>query len=82
MRKLFAPHLAAVGETYVQHLRMALGFGSRLVIAGLACIIHGLCPSLFQRTGSSAVETLHGEMVLTRGRKGGMEPWPDAHADG
>jgi len=41
MRKLaglFTDHPASVNETYLQHMGMAFSFGSRMVIAGLACL--------------------------------------------
>lgn len=69
MRKLaglFTDHPASVNETYLQHMGMAFSFGSRMVIAGLACLMHGLLPFLFLRTGSQTINQLHGEMVTNR----------------
>ena len=69
MRKLlgaFTDHPASVNETYFQHMGMAFGFGSRMLIAGLACLMHGLFPFLFVRTGSKTINELHGRMVTHR----------------
>ncbi|MEP6982434.1 MAG: DUF6356 family protein [Sphingomicrobium sp.] len=51
-------HLAEPGETYLDHLRFAAGVGLMLVAAGLACIIHGLLPSLCTKTASRTVDEL------------------------
>ena len=68
IKSLFTEHPATVGETYTQHLGHALGFGLRMVFAGLACMIHALVPALFVRTGSETVATLYDRMVLNRKR--------------
>ncbi len=67
--RLFTDHPASVGETYGEHLAMATGFGLRMILGGFACLIHGLLPFLFVRTGSAQVSTLHDRMVANRRRK-------------
>jgi len=67
-RRLFTEHPASVGESYFEHLGAALSFGMRMVAAGLACMLHGLLPFMFVRTGSSAVRDLNERMVLKRRR--------------
>jgi hypothetical protein len=64
--KLFTAHPTSVGETYAQHLGQAIGFGTRLILAGTACMLHGLLPFLFVRTGSSTVAQLNERMVIKR----------------
>ena len=66
---LFTDHPASVGESYGEHLAMASGFGLRMILGGLACLIHGLLPFLFVRTGSLQIATLHERMVTKRNRK-------------
>jgi len=66
VRRLFTDHPAAVGETYGKHLLRALGFGLRMIAAGMACIIHALVPFLFVSTGSRTVAELNEQMVLKR----------------
>lgn len=66
---MFTEHPASVGETYLQHLWRATRFGTRMVICGLACLVHGLLPFLFVRTGSRAIATLHEQMVTHRDRR-------------
>jgi len=50
--RLFTEHPASVSETYQEHFKFAVGFGSRMLIAGTACCIHGILPFLFGSTGS------------------------------
>ena len=65
----FTEHPASVGESYPQHMRMAFGFGARMVLAGLACLVHGLFPFLFVGTGSKCIQQLHECMVVHRRRR-------------
>ncbi|WP_269715592.1 DUF6356 family protein [Caulobacter sp. NIBR2454] len=62
MIESFTRHPAQVGETYGGHMRTAFGFGFTMIGAGLACVLHGLFPFLFVRTGSQCVERLHARM--------------------
>jgi Family of unknown function (DUF6356) len=68
-RSLFIEHPASVEETYSQHLMSAVSFGAKMVIAGVACMVHGLLPALFVTRGSDTVCALHERMVVKR-RKG------------
>lgn len=65
----FTEHPASVGETYWEHMRSAAGFGASMLTGGVACLIHGLLPFLFLRTGSTTVSRLHQRMVVTRARQ-------------
>lgn len=64
--RLFTEHPASVGESYGEHLAVATRFGLAMIGGGLACVIHGLCPTFFVRTGSSTVTRLHDRMVANR----------------
>ena len=68
LTKLFTEHPASVDETYSEHLGMSAQFGFRMILGGCACLIHGLLPFLFVRTGSKQIGTLHNRMVLNRNR--------------
>lgn len=65
----FTEHPASVGETYTQHLKAASGFGFVMIVTGVACLIHGLVPAWFVRTGSGAIQRLHDQMVANRRAK-------------
>ena len=64
--KIFTEHPASVGETYVEHFCMASSFGIPMILAGLACLLHGFFPFLFEKTGSKLVKTLYDRMVVNR----------------
>ena len=68
MQKYFTEHPETVGETYGQHLLTAVSFGLCMVFNGLACLMHGLFPFLFVKTGSAAIQRLHDQMVVNRQR--------------
>lgn len=74
MKSLFTDHPASVGETYSQHMGMALSFSLRMLLASLACLVHAVLPFLFVKTGSRAIEELHYRMVTNRDRRVGAEP--------
>ena len=65
---LLTRHLDSVGETYLQHMRHALGFSVTLLWAGIACLVHALVPFAFERTGSDCIRRLHDRMVVNRHR--------------
>ncbi|WP_029032175.1 DUF6356 family protein [Salinarimonas rosea] len=69
-RLSFTDHPASVGETYLEHMGVAFSFGGRLLVAGLACLAHGVFPFLFTKTGSRTVGELHERMVANRVRHG------------
>jgi len=64
--RAFTEHPASVDESYGVHLVRALAFGTRMVLAGIACLVHGLLPFLFVHTGSRAIAELNERMVLRR----------------
>ncbi|MBX9875759.1 MAG: DUF6356 family protein [Sphingomonadaceae bacterium] len=69
LKDLFTEHPASVGETYGEHLAMATGFGARMILGGFACLLHGIFPFLFVKTGSAQISTLHERMVRNRQTK-------------
>jgi hypothetical protein len=68
--RLFLEHPAAVGESYGTHARHAAGFGLRMVLAGLACLVHAVLPCAFVSTGSRTVAALHARMAPRSARAG------------
>lgn len=69
-RVSFTEHPTSVGETYVEHLRASSSFGISMLVGGAACLVHGLLPFLFTRTGSKTVVRLHDRMVTNRVQAG------------
>ena len=66
LMRAFTEHPASVGETYNEHLTNAVGFGIRMMLAGIACLVHGLLPFLFVRTGSRAITELNDRLTSRR----------------
>lgn len=69
--RLFLDHPRSVGESYVEHFGVATRFGARLIAGGVACMIHGVLPNLFTRTGSNTVKHLYSQMLS---RQPGAKP--------
>jgi hypothetical protein len=55
MANPFTDHPNAVGESYFDHLGQASGIGGQMILGGLACLMHGLFPFLFTKTGSNVI---------------------------
>ncbi|MFP6772429.1 MAG: DUF6356 family protein [Alphaproteobacteria bacterium] len=72
----FTEHPASVDETYGEHFITASGFGVTMLVAGCACLLHGIFPFWFARTGSNAITALHRRIVTYR--VGGEAPLPEA----
>jgi len=70
---VFLKHPRSIGESYWQHQRHALQFGTAMIAAGVACLIHGLVPALFLSTASRTIRRLHDKLVVTR-RSGWIDP--------
>ncbi len=70
----FTAHPASVNESYAEHLGSAWSFAFRMIVAGLACLLHGLFPFLFRSTGSSTICQLHERMVTNRMRQKNEAP--------
>ncbi len=78
--KIFTAHPRSVGESYGQHMASAASFGSRMIVAGLACCLHGIFPFLFVTTGSQTVRHLHDRMITHRSRARAAPEWTDMGA--
>jgi len=76
IKRAFTEHPASVGESYAQHMGMAFGFGGKMVVAGFACLLHGLFPFAFKSTGRKCIEDLHTRMVTHRDRRECAESMP------
>lgn len=66
--RLFTEHPASVGETYLQHLCMAVSFAAAMLAGGLACLVHAVFPFVCVTTGSRTIARLHERMVVDRKR--------------
>lgn len=55
LRRAFTDHPAAVGESYVEHFGVAMGFARCLGRASAAALVHAVVPSLCQTTASDCI---------------------------
>lgn len=60
---LFTAHPATVDETYLQHMRFALGFSFWLAVAAGAALLHALVPALCETTASRILKRLHARIM-------------------
>lgn len=66
LKSYFTAHPASVGESYLEHMRMAFTFAIQLAIASFCCLVHGLLPFLFVKSGSARIRDLHARLVTHR----------------
>ena len=55
-------HLNEFDETYLQHIRIAFKIAFTMLATGFCCLIHGLKPGLFKKSGSNQIAKMY-EMV-------------------
>ena len=67
MTNPFTAHPASVGQTYAEHFAFALAFGLRMVLGGLAAIVHAVFPFAFITTASRTLDELNARR--DRGRR-------------
>jgi hypothetical protein len=65
MKRFFTEHPATVGETYGEHFAFAASIGGRMVVGGLACMLHAALPELCKTTGSRTIRELALRLVPT-----------------
>ena len=64
---VFTEHPASIGESWVEHARLALSISGLLAGAALAAAVHAVVPALFETTASRTIDRLH---VLVHGSRG------------
>lgn len=62
----FTDHPASVGESYAEHAGFAAGFGTTLIVAGLAALVHALLPFACRTTASDTVLRMNDFLVARR----------------
>lgn len=55
IKHIFTNHPGEINESYWQHMRYALSFSLRLMVASVCAFIHAFLPILFQKTASTIV---------------------------
>ena len=67
----FTKHPTEIGESYGEHASAAARFGLKMIGGGIACLIHAICPFLFERTGSQTVDELNRKL----GKRASRPDW-------
>ncbi|HEY8380784.1 MAG TPA: DUF6356 family protein [Microvirga sp.] len=63
LKRLFTEHPDAVGESYFEHMHVALSFAGPLLLAGMAALVHAFLPFLCVTTASVTVKRLYARMT-------------------
>jgi uncharacterized protein DUF6356 len=74
MRNPFTSHPRDVGETYFEHGLFACRYGAKMTLGGLAALVHGVFPFLFQTTGSRITRELGATLDESRARAAARTP--------
>lgn len=74
--RLFLAHPRTVGESYLEHSAFALHFASRLLLAGMAALVHAAVPCLCETTASRIILGMHAEIVARRAAANRPQPAP------
>jgi len=64
----FTAHPSSVGESYLEHGFFACRYGVKMTMGGLAALLHGIFPFLFQTTGSRITRELNATLEESRAR--------------
>ena len=59
MANPFTDHPREVGESYFEHMAIAMSFGARMAVGAAGCFVHAVFPFLCVRTGSGTINQLH-----------------------
>ena len=68
MRNIFTEHPNSVDETYLQHMRCALGFHFILLRLSLCALIHAIFPFWCETTASNGIKELNDCMQNRRNK--------------
>ena len=68
MRNPFTAHAHDVGETYLEHGQFACRYGAKMTLGGVAAMVHGIFPFLFQTTGSRITRELNATLDASSAR--------------
>jgi len=72
--RIFLAHPRTVGESYLQHTAFALRIGSRLLLAGMAALVHAIVPCLCETTASRIVLSMNADIVARRAKANQVQP--------
>lgn len=71
MRDFFTRHPQSVGESYWEHMGVALSFAGELFTAAFAALVHAFLPACCEKTASRKIAVLHERMITKRNASNG-----------
>ncbi|HET6158750.1 MAG TPA: DUF6356 family protein [Dongiaceae bacterium] len=66
--RVFLAHPRTVDENYLEHGAFALRIASRLLLAGVAALIHAVVPCLCQTTASRIILAMNAGIIARRAK--------------
>ena len=73
-RRLFLDHPGSLEESYFEHQRKALTFAGWMLLASVACVVHGVVPGICGMTAGRILFRLHDRMLINRGPAAARPP--------
>ena len=62
----FTKHPHSVGETYLEHMKIALSTAIKIQLVVLIITIHAIFPFLFEKTGGDEIEKINKDLQHRR----------------
>ena len=62
MNNPFTRHPHSIGETYLEHMRIAFNTAIKIQLVVLIILIHAIFPFLFEQTGGDEIEEINNEL--------------------
>lgn len=62
----FTKHPTSVGETYLEHFLVAIGFSIKLLVASIAAFIHAFLPSFFKTFASEHIKKMYEQITMRK----------------
>jgi hypothetical protein len=75
--RLFWDHPRSLGMSWASHGAGAVVIGARMIVAGLACVVHALVPGLFTDTAGKTIASLNEHISRRKAGSGNPEAWSD-----
>jgi hypothetical protein len=77
IKRLFREHPQSLGMSWGSHAIGAVGISTRLIGAGMACLVHAIVPAWFTQTAGRTVTKMHDHMNARKAGAANPNAWPD-----
>ena len=75
--RLFSEHPQSLGMNWASHGAGAIAIGTRLIGAGIACLVHAIVPAWFTQTAGRTVTEIYDDMARRKAGAANPDAWPD-----